>query len=438
MNSRLPHPSLVLWSCATAWCAGAGLAVAQKTDLRLLSDFIGRRPADVAGYSVDEMGDIDGDGFGDYLVGAVGCCSPPYEGRTYIVSGATRKIIRRFDGDDLSSLFGFSVSSIDDLDGDSIKDVIVGAPYTGDGFEGKAWVLSTASGAALFTMNSTDANEWLGYSVSDVDDTNGDGVADILIGIPQSGNLDSGKAVLYSGANGQPLLEVAGVEFVELFGRTVAGLGDLDHDGRGDFAVGAPFRTTKVCCEGAAFAYSGATGALLFAMGGERVNSEFGTGLACAGDVNADGTLDVVVGAPLDNKFGAQNGRAFVFSGVDGGRLYTLDNGSEGAQWFGYSVCGPGDLDRDGFDDFVVGAPYGSHGHGVAHFFSGKTGKRINQFVGYGWGEHAGVSVAPAGDINRDRIPDVLIGSPNYYVDLSYPKSEGRAYVVSLHEVDKR
>jgi hypothetical protein len=109
--------------------------------------------------------------------------------------------------------------------------------------------------------------------------------------------------------SGALLLELAGESSFDLFGSAVAGLEDLDGDGRGDLVVGASLSDAKGSGAGSAYVYSGATGALLWTLRGEASGDAFGYAVADAGDVNGDGASDVLVGAPGADA-GGQNSAA--------------------------------------------------------------------------------------------------------------------------------
>ena len=141
----------------------------------------------------------------------------------------------------------------------------------------------------------------------------------------------------------------------------------------------------------------------------------FGNSVAGAGDVNRDGYDDFVIGANRASPGGRMGaGQATVFSGKDGSVLYTF-NGLASGDFFGTSVAGAGDVNRDGFPDIVVGAhlasPGGRMGAGQATVFSGKDGSVLHTFNGLVANDFFGWSVAGAGDVNRDGGPDVIVGA---------------------------
>ena len=165
------------------------------------------------------------------------------------------------------------------------------------------------------------------------------------------------------------------------FGASVAA-GDVNGDGMDDVVVGAAGEYVGGNTLGRAYVFSGVNGSLLLTVESPNPNlaGDFGTSLA-VGDVNGDGKGDIAVGAGGERVGGnAYQGRAYVFSGADGSLLFTLDspNPEEGA-WFGSSVA-VGDVNGDGKDDIAVGA-FGEHvggnSQGQVYVFSGADGSLL-------------------------------------------------------------
>ncbi|MDV3243230.1 MAG: integrin alpha, partial [Methylocaldum sp.] len=143
----------------------------------------------------------------------------------------------------------------------------------------------------------------------------------------------------------------------------------------------------------------------------------FGDAVAGAGDVNRDGIPDLLVGASWQNADGNYaQGRAFVFSGADGSLLHILNNPTpQAVAYFGRAMARAGDVNRDGIPDLLVGAPFqdvGSHAdQGQAYIFSGADGALVYTLDNPTPQDDAyfGDAVASAGDVNRDGIPDLLV-----------------------------
>ncbi|HKK73296.1 MAG TPA: hypothetical protein VKA86_19000 [Candidatus Krumholzibacteria bacterium] len=153
-----------------------------------------------------------------------------------------------------------------------------------------------------------------------------------------------------------------------------------------------------------------------------------------AGDVNGDGIGDFIAGAPFDNALGAEAGRAFVWFGgssMSDRPDVVLDDGSAG-DWFGFSVAGIGDVDDDGYDDVAVGAPgddpSGEKSGAVYVYLGGPSfsGSSEPIFAGEVGGDRFGWSVSAAGDLDDDGIDDFVVGAP--YSDAT-GTDRGRVYV---------
>src|SRR5262249_48623946 len=137
-------------------------------------------------------------------------------------------------------------------------------------------------------------------SIAAAGDVDGDGVPDILVGAPAtvtSGVYDSGAAYLYSGSSGLLLRRIEGLLGGQ-HGTSVGSVGDIDGDGRADFAVsGDAVRDSTGTTAGSVYVYSGATGSLLFNLFGTDNNEGFGSAIASLGNVDGDGVPDILVGA---------------------------------------------------------------------------------------------------------------------------------------------
>lgn len=311
--------------------------------------------------------------------------------------------------------FGYNVSA-GDVDGDGRADFLVGAPRTASTSPGTATLFSGSTGSVLFPVAGTVNGQYLGYAVSILGDTSGDGRPDFLVGAPRSLS-DKGSVFLYSGADGGERYHFDGLATTYAIGYAVAGLGDLDGDGQADFAVSSAAPAADRYA-GRVFIYSGATGALIREIPSPADAEYFGTALAAVGDLNGDGKMELLVGAGQQTGADAGAvvgpGRAYVYSGADGSLLYAKSGVAVG-DVFGQAVAAAGDINGDGVPDFVVGAryadPYGRVDAGSVYVYSGADGSQLASYHGETAGDMFGSSLASAGDLNGDGIADLVVGA---------------------------
>jgi hypothetical protein len=258
----------------------------------------------------------------------------------------------------------------------------------------------------------------------------------MLVRLLVLGALASAVAILAT-AHAQTLLrtlDAANPHSWAQFGWSVA-VGDVDGDGKDDVVVSAPGEYVGGNAWGRAYVFSGVNGSLLLTVESPNPNlaEEFGASLA-VGDVNGDGKGDITVGAAGEDVGGnPDQGRAYVFSGADGSLLFTLDspNPEEGA-WFGSSVA-VGDVNGDGRDDIAVGASgehVGGNSQGQAYVFSGADGSVLLTLNTPNAQAGPGFGVSVAvGDVNGDGKGDIAVGASGE--DVGGIAVQGRAYVFS-------
>ncbi len=381
--------------------------------------FLGDSSGDTLGQTVGNAGDVNGDGFDDIVAGASGASfmgnTDAGMGRVY--SGADGSILFTVFGNAMNAGLGLAASGAGDVNGDGFDDVVFGAPGGGLGgiLAGYCIVVSGVDGSTLFTFQGAPGDR-LGASVSGAGDVNNDGFADILVGSPtaQTSGIQFGNVKVFSGQDGS-LLYLIGNTTVP-YGDAVSDVGDVNGDGYDDFVLGSAGDSTSTPgFAGSARIFSGINGSVLYQFSGDSVGDNFGTSVRGAGDVDGDGIPDVVVGAPLDGLSGPQSGSISVFSGFDGHRIYLFAGDNPGDN-FGLTVSGAGDINGDGFDDVLAGAPFasnnGNSSSGRVRVFSGLDGKVLGTLNGDSSGEQFGRWVSGGGDTNGDGLDDIIVGSP--------------------------
>ncbi|MBK9248721.1 MAG: FG-GAP repeat protein [Ignavibacteria bacterium] len=416
---------------------------------------------DGAGYgaSVATAGDVNGDGYSDLAIGI-----PDYdngqtdEGRVLVYYGATTGLGATpnwsMEINQASASFGESISG-GDMNGDGYSDIIIGATnYTnGQQNEGGVFVYyGNTAGLSLepnMTAESDQAASGFGAAVANGGDFNGDGLTDMYIGAPMydNGQNDEGRVYVYngkySGLSANANWSVENSQALAEHGYSVSSAGDVNGDGYADVLVSAPYFDATFVDEGRVYLYlGGPTGLSTTPISSlspvAQASALFGWSVSGAGDINADGFSDIIIGDPYYDGNGGlvlDQGRAYVYYGSIAGLNPTptlLESNQAGAM-FGSSVSGVGDVNNDGFADIAVGAPsydntFPNEGRVTLYYGSSNGVNFNNQWVMDGGQTNAsyGNSIATAGDVNRDGISDMIVGA---YLYDNGEGDEGRAMI---------
>ncbi len=245
--------------------------------------------------------------------------------------------------------------------------------------------------------------------VSGVGDVNNDGYDEFMIGAPNAapgGVQNAGSVFIYSGFSRRIIHQIDGTEVNQFLGRTLSRAGDVNADGLDDIVIGSPYSTVGGKANaGTATIYSGLDGSVLYRFKGSAINQHFGRSVSQAGDINADGYADIIVGTLTHN--------AYIYSGATGNLIYSP---TPPYAWINaHTVTGGGDLNGDGFDDFAISHPLQSGTgapDGIVFAYSGADGSLLYEFAAPGSNINFGGAICFAGDVNADGNADLLVAAP--------------------------
>jgi hypothetical protein len=367
------------------------------------------------GSTMDVVGDVDGDGVSDVLVGAPADSSGGYQaGKAVLFSGAGGMKIATLVGVAKEG-FGIAVSHAGDVDGDGTPDFAIATFDVGGGgtYTGAVSMYSGGTTTLLWQVQG-NAGEFLGSGIADVGDLDLDGIDDLIVGA-----RFGGYAKTISGKDGSTLTTVYSPDlYPGEFGYDVAAGGDVDGDGFGDFMVSDIYDSDPGLTTGAAYVFSGKAGQLLYRVYGYTDNAYMGTGMGILGDVNHDGFAEFGAGAPADSSIASFGGLALVCSGKDGSMLYSYQPSSfqDTHLAIGSAFSRIGDVNLDGFDDFLVDyATSGDvYGWGTVFLNSGVDGGRLYHFEDKSklFPNEFGTRLALMGDVNGDGSPEFAATAP--------------------------
>ncbi|MCC5616119.1 hypothetical protein LC605_13790 [Nostoc sp. CHAB 5836] len=420
--------------------------------------------------SVSSAGDVNNDGIADLIIGAV-YADPngSFSGQSYVVFGKSTGFDATLNLYNLDGTNGFtingiaagdtlgrSVSSAGDVNNDGIADLIIGAESAdANGTNsGQSYVvfgkstgfdatlnLSDLNGTNGFTINGIAAGDWSGFSASSAGDVNNDGIADLIIGAVYAdpNGIDAagqsyvvfGKSTGFTatlnlstlnGANG---FTINGITASDQSGFSASSAGDVNNDGIDDLIIGAygakgasDFGQSYVVFGkstgwSATLNLSNLNGANGFTINGIAYGDQSGVSVSSAGDVNGDGSDDLIIGARLADPNGTDSGQSYVVFGntgwsatlnlstLNGANGFTI-NGIAAGDYSGWSVSSAGDVNGDRFDDLIIGA-WGADPNGT------ESGQSYVLFGGTNIGGTPEVTGTPRADtlngtINKDII----------------------------------
>ncbi|MEZ5065872.1 MAG: FG-GAP-like repeat-containing protein [bacterium] len=407
------------------------------------------------GAAVSTVGDINGDGFSDFAVGAPTDSTDDYrEGRVYVylgnLGGTFNAPVWEYESNVKNAELGASVSFGGDINGDGYGDFLCAAPNltAGQTAEGRLYAFYgdgfTLDANPIWTADGEAAPALLGRGLCTAGDVNGDGYADVIAGAPawEDGGtfFDEGRVAIWHGGPDAPgyfATQTQGDQENALYGSALA-LGDFDADGFAEQVVGAAdFDVSGLADAGRVWIYPGRPGlpattpSLMF--DGAAAGDRFGSDVANVHDVNGDGFDDLLVGVEGAMDLGGNvSGAAHLFLGSATGLGLTpawTTSGESDAALYGHSVAWAGDVNNDGYADALVGSP-GFEARGRAYCFLGGPGGLAATpcwtFTGDLEDAQVGFDVAGLGDINHDGFGDVIVGGPFYTPDAA---TQGGAWV---------
>lgn len=422
---------------------------AQAVSLSTFVELSAESSSDSVGAFVSSFGDVNGDGYDDVLIGApdrsVGGSAYLVYGQASSVSSATLSSAVEFTGEVSNDDAGASVAIIGDVNGDGYDDILIGAHTNDDAgssagsvylIYGQAAALSSSALSSAIEFTGPAAGAHAGYFVSPAGNVNGDAYDDFLVGaygVSSSAGvayLIYGQAASFSSGT----LASAGLAFTgetagDNAGFALSDAGDVNADGYDDFLVGAINNDSAASNAGAAYLVYGQAATLSSAslgshvrFSGEASSDSAGNWTAPAGDVDGDGYDDFLVGAPTNDDGGAASagaaylvyGRAAAFSSASLSTAVEF-TGTGSNDQVGYPVGRGGDMNNDGYDDILLG----SVNLGTTYLIYGNASKLVSAsvstataFVEETTGD-AAATVVTGGDLNGDSFYDLVIGAPD-------------------------